>query len=108
MIESPYELPCGVVLPNRLANAAMTERIAEPGNHAGARLIRLYRTWAEGGCGLQITGNIQVERRHLEAAGNVILDEAGDVARLAHLAAAAKAGTDTKGRIIAGSSVYCT
>ncbi|MAS44018.1 MAG: NADH:flavin oxidoreductase [Rhodobacteraceae bacterium] len=92
MIESPYELPCGVVLPNRLANAAMTERIAEPGNHAGARLIRLYRTWAEGGCGLQITGNIQVERRHLEAAGNVILDEAGDVARLAHLAAAAKAG----------------
>ncbi|SDW19959.1 2,4-dienoyl-CoA reductase [Albimonas donghaensis] len=92
MIESPYELPCGVVLPNRLANAAMTERIAEPGNHAGARLIRLYRTWAEGGCGLQITGNIQVERRHLEAAGNVILDEAGDVARLAHLAEAAKAG----------------
>ncbi|MEC9431782.1 MAG: NADH:flavin oxidoreductase/NADH oxidase family protein [Pseudomonadota bacterium] len=92
MIETPLELPCGAVLPNRLANAAMTERIAEPGNHAGARLIRLYRAWAEGGCGLQITGNIQVERRHLEAAGNVILDAAGDVARLAEMAAAAKSG----------------
>ncbi|MEE4301675.1 MAG: NADH:flavin oxidoreductase/NADH oxidase family protein [Pseudomonadales bacterium] len=73
-IEDPFPLPCGVVLPNRLAKAAMTEGLADAWNRPTAAHARLYRRWAEGGCGLLLTGNVQVDRRHLERPGNVVLD----------------------------------
>ena len=34
----------------------------------------MYRMWSEGGAGLLLTGNVQVDRKHLEAAGNVAID----------------------------------
>ncbi len=92
MLGKPLKLPCGQTLPNRIANAAMTERIADPDNRVNARLVHLYRRWGAGGAGLILTGNIQVERFHLEAAGNMVLDEAGDVDAMRPLAEAAKAG----------------
>lgn len=91
MIETPLTLPCGLTLPNRLANAAMTERIARPGNLVSDGLVRLYERWARGRPGLQITGNIQTTHDHLEAAGNVVA-QAADLEGLRRLAAAAKAG----------------
>ncbi|MDF2231679.1 NADH:flavin oxidoreductase/NADH oxidase family protein [Albimonas sp. CAU 1670] len=91
MIETPLTLPCGTALPNRLANAAMTERIARPGNLVSDELVRLYARWAKGRPGLQITGNIQTTHDHLEAAGNVVA-QAADLDGLRRLAAAAKAG----------------
>ena len=69
-LNAPLTLPCGALLPNRLAKAAMTERLADPRNHATAKLERLYRLWGEGGAGLLLTGNVQIDRKHLEAAGN--------------------------------------
>ncbi len=73
-INSTFELPSGVELPNRLAKAAMTERLADVRNGVTDRLIKLYKAWADGDIGLQITGNVQVDRRNLEAAGNVVID----------------------------------
>ena len=35
--------------------------------------VRLYRRWAEGNLGLSITGNVQIDRHHLERPGNVAL-----------------------------------
>ncbi|WP_345789445.1 hypothetical protein [Marinobacter panjinensis] len=38
-------------------------------------LPRLYRTWAEGGVGLSITGNVMIDRRHIGEPGNVVLGD---------------------------------
>ncbi len=88
-------LPCGLTVPNRIAKAAMTEGLAEPGGIAGERIARCYRTWAEGGAGLLITGNIMVDRRFRERPANVVVDGPQDARQQAGLAAfaeAAKAG----------------
>lgn len=75
-IKTPLTLPSGVVLPNRLVKAAMTERLANARNEVTDRHIRLYKAWGDGGIGLQITGNVLVDRRNLEAPGNVVIDGA--------------------------------
>lgn len=75
-INEPLTLASGVVLPNRLVKAAMTERLASPHNEVTQRHLQLYGAWADGGIGLQITGNVQVDRRNLEAPGNVVIDTA--------------------------------
>lgn len=73
-LADPIKLPCGAVLKNRIAKAAMTEGLADPLNRATARHAALYRRWAEGGAGLLITGNVMVDRRYLERPGNVAID----------------------------------
>lgn len=73
-INTPLTLPSGVELPNRLVKAAMTERLANPGNEVTERHLQLYKAWGQGGIGLQITGNVLVDRRNLEAPGNVVID----------------------------------
>ncbi len=73
ILAQPLPLPCGATLPNRLAKAAMTERLADGAGRPTAKLERLYRAWSEGGAGLLITGNVIVDRNHLEAPGNVVL-----------------------------------
>ena len=75
-LKTPLTLPCGAVLPNRLAKAAMTEGLAGPDGLPNERHVQLYRTWARSGAGLQITGNVMVDGDHLERPGNVILDRA--------------------------------
>lgn len=74
-LAAPLRLPCGAVLPNRLAKAAMTEGLADPDLRASPRLATLYRRWSEGGAGLLVTGNVQVDRRYLERPGNVVIDD---------------------------------
>jgi 2,4-dienoyl-CoA reductase-like NADH-dependent reductase (Old Yellow Enzyme family) len=98
-IADPLVLPCGAVLPNRLAKAAMTEGLADPQGRATAELVRLYGLWAVGGSGLLITGNVQIDRDHLERPGNVIIHGPQDEAALAGLRAMASAGTRAGGHI---------
>lgn len=93
LIESPLTLPCGTVIPNRLAKGAMTEGLADPAGRPTPELDRLYGVWADGGAGLLITGNVQIDGDHLERPGNVIIDRAPDAAMKAALARWAKAGT---------------
>lgn len=96
-LHAPLALPCGAVLPNRLAKAAMTEGLADARNRATEAHIRLYGRWAESGCGLLLTGNVQIDRRHLERAGNVAIagpqdaEARGALSRFAHAAKASGA-----------------
>jgi 2,4-dienoyl-CoA reductase-like NADH-dependent reductase (Old Yellow Enzyme family) len=76
-ISTPLALPCGATLKNRIAKAPMTEGLADEWNRSTPRLETLYRRWAEGGAGLLITGNVQVDRRYLERPGNVVIDNNG-------------------------------
>lgn len=83
-ITDPLTLPCGAVLPNRLCKAAMTEGLA-PGGTPGDDLVRLYTAWADSGCGLLLTGNVQVDQLGLERPGNVVIDREPDAAMRAAL-----------------------
>ena len=62
ILNTSLTLPCGLVLPNRLAKAAMTEGLAGPDGLPNERHVQLYRTWARSGVGLQITGNVILDR----------------------------------------------
>ncbi len=87
-------LPCGVVVKNRIAKAAMTEGLADPLNRATERHVTIYRRWAQGGAGLLLTGNVQVDRRYLERPGNVAIDGRQTDEQKALLSRWAKAATD--------------
>ncbi len=87
-IANQLTLPCGAVLPNRIAKGPMTEGLADDRNHATERHVRLYRRWSRGGAGLQITGNVQVDRRYLERPANVVIEDREGFAALRDFAAA--------------------
>lgn len=92
ILAKPLTLPCGVSLPNRIAKAAMTEGLADPQGRSTAELDRLYAVWSDGGAGMLLSGNIQIDGDHLERPGNIIIDgEPDEEAKraLAHLAATA-------------------
>ena len=90
---SELELPCGAVLPNRLAKAAMTEGLATPDGRPTPELERLYGIWADGGSGMLLSGNIIVDADHLERPGNVVIDREPDADMQARLARWAQAAT---------------
>ncbi|SDS50640.1 2,4-dienoyl-CoA reductase [Halopseudomonas xinjiangensis] len=92
-LASPLTLPCGVTIPNRIAKAAMTEGLATPDGVPTAELERLYGLWSDGGAGLLLSGNIQIDRDHLERPGNVIIDREPDAAMQAALSRWADAAT---------------
>ncbi len=99
-INTPLTLPSGLEIPNRLVKAAMTERIADPNNYATERHVRLYQAWADGGIGLQITGNVQIDRRNLEAPGNVAIDTWPSNVHADMLARWAEASKSRGGKIV--------
>ncbi|MEO0589142.1 MAG: NADH:flavin oxidoreductase/NADH oxidase family protein [Pseudomonadota bacterium] len=74
ILNHPVALPCGGELPNRLAKAAMTEGLADARGVPTPELERLYGLWSDGGCGMLLSGNLQIDGDHLERPGNVILD----------------------------------
>ncbi|WVQ97108.1 hypothetical protein IAU59_004218 [Kwoniella sp. CBS 9459] len=65
IIASSLTLPNGVVVPNRLVKAAMAEGIGLGGGPPRAGHFELYRRWADGNWGMIISGNVQVDPRHL-------------------------------------------
>ncbi|ROZ68748.1 NADH:flavin oxidoreductase/NADH oxidase family protein [Ramlibacter sp. WS9] len=86
LLSAPLQLPCGAVLKNRLAKAAMTEGLADPMNRVTPELLRLYKRWAGNGFGLMLTGNVQVDRHHMERSSNVAIDGNGGLEDLQRLA----------------------
>lgn len=73
-VNEAFSLPNGQHFRNRIAKAAMTEGLAFRDGLPNAAHETLYRRWADGGCGLLLTGNVLIDRGHLERPGNVIVD----------------------------------
>lgn len=88
MLNQPLTLPNGHVLKNRICKAAITEGLADKHDNATERHITLYKTWAEGGAGLLISGNIMVDKRYLERSGNVVAEDESGLAQLSAWASA--------------------
>jgi len=99
-INTPLTLPSGLEIPNRLVKAAMTEHLADERNRVTERHITLYKKWADGGIGLQITGNVLVDRRNLEGPGNVVIDAKPSNEQAAMLARWAEACKSGGGKVI--------
>jgi 2,4-dienoyl-CoA reductase-like NADH-dependent reductase (Old Yellow Enzyme family) len=72
---APLTLPNGAVVPNRMAKAAMEENMADSGQIPGESLRRLYESWANGGVGLILSGNVMIDPTALTGPGGVVLDE---------------------------------
>ncbi len=100
-LSSPLSFASGVVIPNRLGKSAMTEGLADSSNRATPAHATLYDRWAAGGIGLQITGNVQVSRRHLERPGNIAIEGELDEHALSGLAALAAAAKSRGGAVYA-------
>lgn len=75
----PFTLARGPVIRNRLFKSAMSEQLGDRRHNPRAGLATLYQRWAEGGIGLQMSGNIMISRTALGEPGNVVLDEASDL-----------------------------
>jgi 2,4-dienoyl-CoA reductase-like NADH-dependent reductase (Old Yellow Enzyme family) len=89
-LQSSITLPCGAVLKNRLAKAPMTERISNSAYESTPEHEHLYTLWSQTGAGLLITGNVMIDRTHMESAGNVFF---GDEAMIPKLKKWTDAGT---------------
>lgn len=92
-LAQPLTLPCGAVIANRLAKAAMTEGLATSAGVPTPELERLYGIWSDGGAGILLSGNIQVDADHLERPGNVVIDRQPDETMRKALAGWAAAAT---------------
>lgn len=75
ILYSPYTLPCGVTVRNRLVKAAMEENMSSKGNIPGESLYSLYRYWAHGHLGMVITGNVMVDKNAMTGPGGVALEK---------------------------------
>ncbi len=93
MINEKLILPCGAEIKNRFLKSAMTEGLAKSDATANKRHNNLYERWAKGGIGISVTGNVQVDHRYIERAGNVVIEGKQSNESLAALADWSKAGT---------------
>ncbi|MGI9602093.1 MAG: oxidoreductase [Acidimicrobiales bacterium] len=90
MLGAPLELPCGVVLKNRLVKAAMSDSLGDGGGNPTEEQVRLYERWSDGGSALSLIGEVQVDPRYPEKPGNLVLSPHPDrrgLTRLAHAGA---------------------
>ncbi len=75
MLNKSLTLPCGRTIKNRIAKSAMSEYMASKKGVPGEGFAHLYRRWANGGVGLNITGNIMIDSRSKEEGRNTVLED---------------------------------
>ncbi|KAL2850223.1 FMN-linked oxidoreductase [Aspergillus pseudoustus] len=64
-LNDAVKLPCGLVFPNRLSKAAMAENLATSDSNPNEDFNLAYNKWSDGGWGMIMTGNVQVDVDHL-------------------------------------------
>lgn len=89
---TPLPLPNGTTIPNRIAKAAMEENMADADHAPSNGLIRMYKTWAQGGTGLILTGNVMVDSRGMTGPGGIVLEDDQHLERFKQWARVARSG----------------
>lgn len=87
---SPFTFPNGASTKNRIVKAAMEENMANEKQQPDSQLFNLYRTWANGGTGLIITGNVMVDKLAMTGPGGVVLEKSTDLSPFIQWAKSAK------------------
>ncbi|OLN90166.1 NADH oxidase 3 [Colletotrichum chlorophyti] len=75
-VAKPLTLKCGLTLPNRLVKAAMAENAADKDGLPTEALHSPYGEWADGGWGLVMTGNVEVDAKHLGSPQDLYYNDA--------------------------------
>jgi len=78
-LTDPLVLPCGISIKNRFLKSATSEQMGNVELNPTPGLAHLYKTWANGGAGLLISGNLMIDRTALGEPHNVALDERSDL-----------------------------
>ncbi len=78
-LDDGYDLARGVHIKNRFFKSALSEQLGDEEHGPRPDLVTLFRRWAEGGCGLLVTGNVMIDRRFLGEPGNVVLEDDSDM-----------------------------
>lgn len=89
VIAQPFTLSNGTVIKNRLLKSAMSEALGNRDHAPTKELNILYSTWAHGGIGINITGNVMVDKRALGEPGNVVIEDESHLEELKQWAKAA-------------------
>src|SRR3954469_1159551 len=95
VLGTPFTLPGGASVKNRIVKASMSEQLASSAGAPTEALERLYGRWARGGAGLLITGNVMIDSRSIGEPRNVIVEDRRDLEMLRRWARAAKADGTT-------------
>ncbi len=82
----PLELPCGVILNNRIVKAAMSDSLSDGRGNPTEAQLRLYERWADGGVAASIIGEVQSTPNFAEKPGNLVLRADSDHSSFAALA----------------------
>lgn len=90
-LNQPFTLPCGATLPNRLVKAAMSEGLGTQDNRMTQALVKVYERWGASGIGVNITGNVMIDRRARAEPGNIVIEDDRDMQMLKAWASAGKA-----------------
>ena len=88
-LHTPLSLKNGKTIKNRFFKGAMSEQITHS-NRPDDAYAKLYDTWAKGGAGVLVTGNVMVDYTALGSMGDVVIEDERDLHLLKNWA---KAGT---------------
>lgn len=80
-ISSPLKITPSCTVKNRLFKSAMSEQLANEKRDPDQHLFTLYETWARGGTGMIVTGNVMIDRTAIGEIKNVALDEQSDLSK---------------------------
>ena len=75
ILSQKLQLPNGIVVKNRLLKSAMSEAMGTREGAPTPALVHLYQTWADGGIGLCVTGNVMIDPAALGEPGNVVIED---------------------------------
>jgi len=75
LINQPFTLKNGSEIKNRLFKSAMSEALADKNAAPRPELIQLYKTWANGGIGILVSGNVMIDSRALGEFNNVVIEK---------------------------------
>ena len=90
LLNQTLTLPCGAVLNNRIVKSAMSDSLADGRGNPTKAQARLYEKWAEGGVGLSIIGEVQIDPNFPERPGNLVLGVNSNIKSLQSLTTGAK------------------
>ncbi|MGG0414337.1 NADH:flavin oxidoreductase/NADH oxidase family protein [Peribacillus simplex] len=93
VLEDSLQLPNRAIIKNRIFKSAMSEALGTNNQNPRESLVTLYKTWANGGAGLVVTGNVMIDRNALGEPNNVVVEDERDLNMLMKWA---KAGTENE------------
>ena len=74
MLFTPFTFQNGKTAKNRIFKSAMEEQLAQ-NDQPSEKLIRLYDTWAKGGAGVLVTGNVMVAESGKGSINDVVISD---------------------------------